>query len=149
MSAEESESHSLYMGAAFAFVFNSRGEILLLREDSKKRKYEWDMPGGTLEQEETPIEGLHREVLEETKLSIEIIHPMCFLKWDRHENGCPILVAFYLAKLLTEDMTLSAEHTRHRWVTLNMLKEEEIKLPPGRANVEIAFSLYGMIKSNE
>jgi len=145
---QEQTALCLYMGAAFAFIFNERGEILLLRENSRKKKYDWDMPGGTLEQEETPLAGLHREVREETGLAIEVLHPFCFLKWDRHESGHPILVAFYVARLLSDDMKLSIEHVNHRWVGLEALRAEDIKLPPGWESVEAAFKLYSSIKSH-
>lgn len=148
MAQQEQIARCLYMGAAFAFIFNGGGEILLLRENIRKKKYDWDMPGGTLEDEETPLEGLHREVREETELEIEVIHPFCFLKWDRHESGHPILVAFYIARLLSDQMKLSIEHANHRWIGLEALRAEGIELPPGKQSVEAAFQLYSLIKND-
>ena len=140
---------SLYMGGAFAFLFNSLGEILILREDSKHRKYDWDMPGGTLKQEESPVDGLHREILEETGLTITVLHPACLLKWDRHESGHPILVAFYIAARSSSTLTLSPEHVQYRWISKDTIAAEKISLPPGPTIVNAAFNLYESVKSNE
>src|SRR5688572_19193849 len=107
----------LFLGAAFAFVFNEQGEVLLLREHDSKRKYMWDLPGGTLASGERPLDGLRREVMEETGLAIELSSPFSYLKWDRHESGRPILVAFYLAHCRDGEVTMSGEHAGYRWVT--------------------------------
>lgn len=46
-----------------AAVIDDRGQILLIRRADNQR---WAMPGGALEVGETPIEGVLREVIEET-----------------------------------------------------------------------------------
>lgn len=133
----------LYKGASFAFIFNNCDEILILRENNGK--YSWDMPGGTLECDESPVSGLHREVLEETGLTVKVLHLFCFLKWDRHESGHPILVAFYLTQVLSGEVKLSAEHNTYRWVDLKTLRKENIELPPGWGCVENVFKMYDQI----
>lgn len=122
----------MYLGGAFAFVFNQRDEMLLLRERDSKRKYMWDLPGGTLVTDEQPLVGLRREVLEETGLTIAISSPLCHLKWDRHESGHPILVAFYLAEVASGQVRLSGEHIGHRWMDQETMRREDVVLPPGR-----------------
>ncbi len=49
------------------FVQNERGEVLLCRRADVML---WDLPGGTISLDETPVQGLAREVLEETGLSL-------------------------------------------------------------------------------
>lgn len=49
--------------AGDAAIIDERGRILLIRRADNHR---WAMPGGALEVGETPIEGVLREVLEET-----------------------------------------------------------------------------------
>jgi 8-oxo-dGTP diphosphatase len=136
-----STTGGLFMGGAFAFLFNSAGEILLLREQSGGRKYTWDLPGGTLVPDEQPLDGLRREVLEETGLVIEVESPLCHLKWDRHESGRPILVAFYIARTVGDDVRLSSEHVTYRWVDEATLDREELVLPPGREATAAIFAL--------
>src|SRR5579859_2848655 len=102
--------YSHYLAAAFAFLFDSQGRLLLLRESGDDAKYTHDLPGGTLTDEERPVDGLQREVLEETGLKIRLLAPLCWLKWDRHDSGDPILVAFYLAEVTEGNVSLSEEH---------------------------------------
>jgi len=140
---------SLFMGGAFAFVFNERGEFLILRENDRARKYDWDLPGGTLDDEEPPIEGLHREVYEETGLTIRLLTPSCFLKWDRHESNYPILVAFYLSEPTSDTVCLSNEHISYQWITRERLKADAIKLPPSEEMLDAIFHLYDVIHSHD
>ncbi len=111
------DAPGLYLAGAFAFVFNEAGEFLLLEERQDKRKYMFDLPGGTLQPDEDPIAGLRREVLEETGVELSELSPLCHLKCDRHESGRSILVAFYVAKCLRPCVKTSVEHSGHRWVT--------------------------------
>ncbi|MFD5520568.1 NUDIX domain-containing protein [Streptomyces sp. NPDC127066] len=130
------------MAAAFAFVFSPDGKLLLLKEDEKKRKYMWDLPGGTLSNSEDPLHGLHREVREETGLHIDVMSPTCWLKWDLHESGNPILVAFYLATCRASHVTVSEEHTSYRWVTPAQYFNEQLKVSAEEPIVEDCFTRY-------
>ncbi|HEY7340385.1 MAG TPA: NUDIX hydrolase [Ktedonobacterales bacterium] len=144
------EQHpSLYLGGAFSFIFNSRREFLILRENPGRRKYDWDLPGGTLEHEESPLDGLTREIYEETGLQIRLLTPACFLKWDRHESGHPILVAFYLSEPVSDEVTLSREHVAFRWVSRSDLDSGGIHLPPSEQILDAVFNLYRQVTNCE
>ncbi|MGO9950186.1 MAG: NUDIX hydrolase [Steroidobacteraceae bacterium] len=49
------------------------GRALLIRRGSEPLKGEWSIPGGLLELGETIIEGVARELLEETGLKVRVI----------------------------------------------------------------------------
>lgn len=49
-------------------IFNDKGQVLLLKHTY--RQIEWSLPGGYLQAKEHPSEGLEREVMEETGLTI-------------------------------------------------------------------------------
>jgi len=56
--------------ATKALITNNLNQILLLKTDNSKRIYKaatdyWDMPGGLLDEGESEIDGLKREVSEE------------------------------------------------------------------------------------
>lgn len=51
------------------YLFEAGRVLLLLHPKLKK----WLPPGGHLEENETPIEGVHREVLEETGLMVSLL----------------------------------------------------------------------------
>ena len=57
---------------ASAFLVDDAGRVLLARRAYEPDAGLWDVPGGFLEEGESPLDGLRRELLEETSLSIEI-----------------------------------------------------------------------------
>jgi ADP-ribose pyrophosphatase YjhB (NUDIX family) len=62
------------------------GRVLLARRGIEPHRGAWDLPGGFLEEDEEPLDGLRRELLEETGLQVE---PGRFLgtaieRYDRH-----------------------------------------------------------------
>lgn len=52
-----------------ALIFNGRGEVLMIR--THKWSYRWGIPGGKIKTNETALDALRREVMEETGLEIE------------------------------------------------------------------------------
>lgn len=56
----------------FASVFNQAGEVLCVRRNYPP--YGWTTPGGRLEDNESPEEGVTREVHEETGYHVSVEH---------------------------------------------------------------------------
>ena len=52
-------------------VIDARGYILLVKRGNEPRKGHWSIPGGLLELGESLLEGVKREILEETGLTVE------------------------------------------------------------------------------
>lgn len=134
--------YSRYLAAAFAFLFDKNGELLLLRENEEHAKYTWDLPGGTLTDDERPLDGLRREVFEETGLRIRLLSPLCWLKWDMHDSGQPILVAFYVAEVADGKVSLSEEHASYRWISPTEFRTQGIEVSAEQEIVEAAFEQY-------
>jgi ADP-ribose pyrophosphatase YjhB (NUDIX family) len=61
---------------AGALVEDGNGGVLLVRRAVEPYKGRWDIPGGFLEEGEHPLDGLRRELREETGLEVE---PLEFL----------------------------------------------------------------------
>jgi ADP-ribose pyrophosphatase YjhB (NUDIX family) len=61
---------------AGALVADGEGRVLLARRAHEPFKGRWDIPGGFLEEGEPPLDGLRRELREETGLEVE---PLDFL----------------------------------------------------------------------
>ncbi|MGD0166210.1 MAG: NUDIX domain-containing protein [Gaiellaceae bacterium] len=57
--------------AVGAICEDELGRLMLVRRALEPRKDKWDTPGGFLEEGELPLEGLKRELLEETGVVIE------------------------------------------------------------------------------
>jgi len=60
--------------AAGAIVLNDRGEVLLIKDD---RRHSWTFPGGIIEEGEGVLDGVKREVLEETGITVEVGELFC------------------------------------------------------------------------
>jgi ADP-ribose pyrophosphatase YjhB (NUDIX family) len=66
---------------ASGVCFDEHGKILLLKQEGKK----WNIPGGTLEENETPEETLRREVYEETTVRLGQCVPIAYQ--EVYEDG--------------------------------------------------------------
>lgn len=77
----------------------------------------WEIPGGRVSvSDESPAEGLKREIKEE--LGIEISEPRAFFtcfSWHEHSQQKQYLAA-YIAAATSETLTLSEEVGEARWV---------------------------------
>ena len=62
-----------------AIVFKE-DEVLLVRRGKEPALGEWSLPGGVVEVGETLEEALHRELLEETGIEVEILGLSAFLE---------------------------------------------------------------------
>ena len=60
--------------SAGAIVLNDRGEVLLVKD---VRKDAWTFPGGIIEEDEGVLDGVKREVLEETGITVEVGELFC------------------------------------------------------------------------
>lgn len=66
-----------------ALVFDGAGRILLVKPTYKEG---WVLPGGALEDNESPAEGCARELYEETGLVVQRLRFLC-LDYQRTEEG--------------------------------------------------------------
>jgi ADP-ribose pyrophosphatase YjhB (NUDIX family) len=54
-----------------ALILDDEGRVLLARRKFEPQAGKWDLPGGFLGEDEEPLDGLRRELREETGLAIE------------------------------------------------------------------------------
>jgi ADP-ribose pyrophosphatase YjhB (NUDIX family) len=57
---------------AVSGILERDGKVMLGRRGIEPRRGYWDLPGGFLDEGETPEDGLRREFLEETGLEVEV-----------------------------------------------------------------------------
>lgn len=135
--------------AVGAYLF--RGErILLLKRANPPLTFA--PPGGKLNVNEDPEQGLRREVREETGLEIKILGVAHTWFGSIHDDKPPLLGIDFIAESLSGQVTLSEEHREFAWATreqvsggaLLMLDEKKYGYAP--EYILRAFDLYGRLK---
>lgn len=95
----------------YAIILNSRNEFLML-QFKKSHDFKWHFPGGRLDEGEEALEGLIREVKEETNLEIHDLKPVLTkIFTDEKKYG-----VFFIAKVKEPyEVKISHEHQDFKW----------------------------------
>ncbi len=116
--------------ATAAVVKNQNNELLLVQEGKEHIKGLWDFPGGKLEGNENPEEGVKREVLEETGYIIEPEDLTGIYLEESARTGEDVVVFLYSSKIVgegeknpdTEDEILDTQ-----FYTIDLAKKLELR----------------------
>jgi 8-oxo-dGTP diphosphatase len=121
-------------GTSLIFV-NDQGQVLLLLRDNNPRipcANMWDLPGGHVEEGETPRECICREMKEEMGLDLEGVEPFSVMEFeDRTE------FVFWKGMNLAIDGIKLTEGQRLRW--FSRAEAEETPLAFGFNDILAAF----------
>lgn len=121
--------------AAKALIINDKNEVLLARESSSHPTNTqaglYQVIGGRIEPEETFIEGLKREVMEETGLQVEPLYPVQIGEWWPKIKGVShhIVAIFMACKIIGGQLALSDEHDDYQWFDLEKLNNLPVMEP--------------------
>ncbi|MHA1212246.1 MAG: NUDIX domain-containing protein [Candidatus Heimdallarchaeota archaeon] len=114
---------SLFMVAVTAIIeHRADGEILLIRRSADNEEFPgyWEDVGGRLKSNESPEDGLRREIQEETGISdIEIIKPLTMFHVFRKGIVKPeneLMGLAFWCTTNTKNVTLSHEHSAYQWI---------------------------------
>lgn len=101
-----------------AVVINKEGKILILQrpKNDYSRPSGFDLVGGGLDQYEDPIEGIKREIKEETNLEVKDIKPIDITSF-KEKDGCFTIMIGFVAQAISNEIKLSKEHTIYNWFT--------------------------------
>ena len=100
-------------------VIVQHGRVLLIRRGSEPLKGHWTLPGGMLEVGESLIDGVIREVSEETGLRVEVLELVELLdRIHRHENRVRFhyVIADYLCRVTGGQLRAASDADAARWV---------------------------------
>lgn len=113
-----------YRVSVKAIVVDASGRFLLARESNGK----WELLGGGLDHGEDPLEGLRREVFEETGLEVLSVSdtPKYFTTSPRQDKGSFIANVVYEVTLKDLDFTPSDECQELRFFTVDEAKKEAL-----------------------
>jgi len=64
-----------FLVGAVAVIFDEQGRVLLFRH-TYRQEYPWGLPGGWLKMQESAIDAVEREVLEESGYEIRALYPL-------------------------------------------------------------------------
>lgn len=95
--------------------FNEKDEVLLVKHTYRQIK--WSLPGGYLKAREHPIEGLEREVQEETGLTVSADHQLK-LRTDRTTGRIDIT---YTGTFIGGEFKASEEVSEHGFFSFDTL----------------------------
>ena len=109
-----------------AIISNKNGEVLLLkRTDHGSWAGLWDFPGGSLEYGEDPLEGIRREVSEETGFTVDDLKLFGVESYIKDDADFVVIVS-YTGHADNESPVLSAhEHNDYRWFSPAQAVAEE------------------------
>ncbi len=108
--------------AVKAFIRNSKGDILLLRESNKyedgTNSGKYDIVGGRIEPGERFDDSLMREIKEETGLDVKILKPFYVNEWRPEVRGekWQVVATFFECVAENENVILSEDHDSYIWI---------------------------------
>lgn len=96
-----------------------QGRILLVRRGHEPLKGKWSLPGGLVEVGESLLDGVRREVLEETGLSVEPVELVELLdRIHRHQDRVRFhyVIADYLCRVVEGEAVAASDADEVRWL---------------------------------
>jgi 8-oxo-dGTP pyrophosphatase MutT (NUDIX family) len=114
-----------YQVGVKALITNERGEVLLLKSVPGFHEVHWDLPGGRIQERQSAVEALKREIEEETGIT-EVTDIKFFQGCiSNHEltfdNMLPVglVLMIYRVRIPADSpIRLSEEHTEYEWVSM-------------------------------
>lgn len=104
-----------------AAVIEVDGRVLCMQRGENRYPYtshRWEFPGGKIEPGETPEQALHRELIEEMELDVEVCEHLATVTHDYPDFT--ITLAAYRCVASTTAFTMR-EHAASRWLPWNEL----------------------------
>ncbi|MGB2694155.1 MAG: NUDIX domain-containing protein [Dehalococcoidia bacterium] len=99
-------------------------EILIMKRAVGSVSGAWYWPGGGLEEDESPEDGIRREIREEAGLEVNNLR--LFRIWHtRQPDGTPALALSYTCDVPPgTEPVLNFEHSEHRWIAAREYREQ-------------------------
>jgi 8-oxo-dGTP pyrophosphatase MutT (NUDIX family) len=118
-------SEKFYQVGVKALITNDKNEILPLKSVPGFHEPHWDLPGGRIQEGQTAIDALKREIEEETDITdvtdVEFFQGCISNHELTFENMLPVglVLMIYRVRIPTDSsIKLSEEHTEYEWVTM-------------------------------
>lgn len=116
-----------YKVVAKAIIFD-QNRVLILRKSLQERlakdSHGWDFPGGTLEPDESLMDGLSRELQEEVSLSVKVVAPAYI--YDEIQEEKHMMIIKFACHQPSGEVMISEEHDSYHWFDLDSLHQATI-----------------------
>ncbi len=103
-----------------AIIFHPTEQKFLILKRALFHKYnidKWDLAGGNVLYGELHLDSLIKEIQEETGLEVTDIKPAEVITRKPEDMGFYFLLINYTCKAISDQVTISNEHTEFRWVS--------------------------------
>ncbi len=116
-------------------LVSHKDKVLLLKHPDKTY---WVFPGGHLEGGEQPLQGIQREIEEETGLKVKNLQ---LKRTDSYQHlSDNFLGMIYEAEADSDKVKLSHEHTDFAWITEKELDQYEVSYEGFKRDIEEFFA---------
>jgi NAD+ diphosphatase len=119
---------------ASAACLDDEGRVLLSRRGVEPFRGKWDLPGGFLDEEEHPLDCLHRELREEAGVEVE---PLEFLgvwvdKYGGDGSAATTLNLYWTARIVEGTPEPNDDVAEFRWFAPNEVSDDDLAFPHTR-----------------
>lgn len=126
-----------------AIIFDQQERVLIMRRSEAERKVKashgYDFPGGGLEANESLMQGLTREVYEETGLRVDVIGPAYV--FDEIQKEKHLVIIKFACDQPKGDFVISKEHDDYEWTLIDTLDQK--KYPDWmKGEIKRAYRIY-------
>lgn len=132
-----------------AVVVDEEGRVLLGRRALEPDKGLWDLPGGFVDEGEHPLDGLRRELREETGLEVDP-HEFLGVWMDRYgydSSAASTLNLYWTARVLSGEMNAADDVAELRWFAPDELpRPEELAF---EVNEKVLSYWLGLVQDRE
>ena len=97
-------------------IFNSKGQLLITRRSKGEYKGQWEFPGGKVENKESDLDCLHRELAEELDVKVQIHFK--FTEFDYQYPDFSVNLSSYICSMSDQKIKL-VDHDLHEWININ------------------------------
>lgn len=103
-----------------AVLFSDNRILILRRSKTDARRYlEWDLPGGIVDKREEFNNACAREIKEEAGIKIEPANLYLAFASTKNFESLSVTWLIYVATSTDQEVALSYEHDKYKWVSLD------------------------------